>query len=457
MRKMITMRDRVVSEQMARAERIRKNWLAFKRLQYGQSFYKFPTLDETSERFFYKLVPDRSWKGSRCFIIGGGPSLKDFDFSRLRGELTIGINRAYERFDCTILFSMDAQYLRWILTDKINAQAKTKFGDFKGYRVWTFTEKWDYPQGVYLINTLGGYQISYSMEMGLGTGANSGFSALNLAICLGANPIYLLGFDMKGENGKQAWWHDGYPNKQPEKVYERFRADFGKIAPELEMKKIRVVNLNRQSAMKCFEFGDFEDIKPFRLPVFISYYTKNTGYEEEAKRLIGSLRRFNLEHDVEGVPNLGSWQKNTQYKAEFIKRMLLKHKRAVVFIDADAMLRSYPFLFRDFDADVAAHLRDYAQFPISRRHEGKELLSGTLYIDYNERTLPLVDKWIALNRQNPTVWEQKNLQAALEDFEGEFKELPAEYCKIYDTMKVIQNPVVEHFQASRRLRHEVNQ
>ena len=136
--------------------------------------------------------------------------------------------------------------------------------------------------------------------------------------------------------------------------------------------------------------------------------------------------------------------------------MLLKHKRAVVFIDADAMLRRYPFLFRDFEADVAAHLKDYSRFPISTRREGKELLSGTLYVDYNKKTLALLDKWIALNKQSPTIWEQKNLHEAIEGFEGDFKELPAEYCKIYDTMSKVQNPVIEHYQASRRLRYEVN-
>ena len=35
-----------------------------------------------------RLLEDGAWAGRRCFIVGGGPSLKGFDFRRLKGELT---------------------------------------------------------------------------------------------------------------------------------------------------------------------------------------------------------------------------------------------------------------------------------------------------------------------------------------------------------------------------------
>ncbi|HUF38331.1 MAG TPA: hypothetical protein VMN57_07400 [Anaerolineales bacterium] len=38
-------------------------------------------------------------KGQRCFIIGNGPSLKNTDLSRLRGEYTFGMNRVYLAFE----------------------------------------------------------------------------------------------------------------------------------------------------------------------------------------------------------------------------------------------------------------------------------------------------------------------------------------------------------------------
>jgi hypothetical protein len=37
-------------------------------------------------------------RGQRCFILGNGPSLRDTDLSRLRGEVTFGMNRIYLLF-----------------------------------------------------------------------------------------------------------------------------------------------------------------------------------------------------------------------------------------------------------------------------------------------------------------------------------------------------------------------
>lgn len=38
-------------------------------------------------------------RGERCFIIGNGPSLKNTDVSKLRGEYTFGMNRVYLAFE----------------------------------------------------------------------------------------------------------------------------------------------------------------------------------------------------------------------------------------------------------------------------------------------------------------------------------------------------------------------
>lgn len=39
-----------------------------------------------------------SQRGKRCFIIGNGPSLKNMDLSKLKGEATFGLNRVYLLF-----------------------------------------------------------------------------------------------------------------------------------------------------------------------------------------------------------------------------------------------------------------------------------------------------------------------------------------------------------------------
>jgi len=394
------------------------------------------------DRYLYKVLPDGIWKDRRCFIVGGGPSLKGFNFSLLKGELTIGINRAFEKFDPTIIFSMDSRFWTWVEEGKFGKEVTEKFHKYKGFKVWLNTFGFPYPEDIYLLNSATGAEeaLTFSMKEGLGHGNNSGYAALNLAICLGANPIYLLGFDMKGDNGKQKWWHDGYPQQQNEDVYKDFKSNFEKAAPKIKEAGFKVINLNPDSALRCFEFGEFEDIKPIKRPLIVSYYTKNTGYEKEAKRLEESIKKFGLEYDIEEIESLGDWQKNTHYKATFIRKMMDRHpNRDLLWLDVDAVVHRYPILFDDIDTDLAIHYKD-----------GKELLSGTLYFSNNERIKKLVDAWIEENKKNPDIWEQKNLATTLKNWNGKVEILPPTYCQIFDLMMNAGEPIIEHFQASRR-------
>ena len=430
----ITTSDPIVDQIV---ERARKNWELLR--QKGRGVYPgaFPYIP-VEDRLFSNILEDGEWQGQRCFIIGGAPSLKDFDFSKLKGELVIGINRAYEKIDCTIMFSMDSRYFQWITRGELKGKAREKFINFKGYKIWLNASRYQFPKDVYQLGWVGGHGFSWSLKDGLGGGSNSGFGALNLAVCLGANPIYLLGYDMKGKH-----WHDDYPIKQPVEVYDKFIERFSKVAPEIKQHGIRVINLNPDSALKCFEFGQLEDIKPITRPIVISYYTKNTGYEKEIAGLINGLRRFNLEYDIEAIDNLGGWQKNTHYKARFIKAMLKKHRRPILFLDSDAIIHRYPFLFNDLDADMACHFK-----------QGSELLTGTIYFANSKKAMKLIDLWIGINNRRPRIWEQRNIQDVIGEWDGKIEKLPPAYCKIFDTMNV-EKPVIEHYQASRMHRYEV--
>ena len=90
------------------------------------------------------------------------------------------------------------------------------------------------------------------MQEGICHGDNSGYAALNLAVCLGANPIYLLGFDCKHENGR-SHWHDGHIQKQEEERAKKWVKRFNVAAETLAPTKLQVVNLNPDSALECFE------------------------------------------------------------------------------------------------------------------------------------------------------------------------------------------------------------
>lgn len=192
--------------------------------------------------------------------------------------------------------------------------------------------------------------------------------------------------------------------------------------------------------------------------IIVSYYTKGTPYKAQAMRLAASLERFSLPWHIEEVPNLGSWQKNTHFKATFIKLMKAKFAdKAIVFVDADAEVKRYPDLFDKLKCDLGICYRDYALFPCRSRRHGKEMLSGTMFIANNRRMQMFLDYWISIN-DTTTRWEQLNLEAALGECRDHLKieEMPPEYCQIFDWMKSIENPVIVQHQASRKYKRMIN-
>jgi hypothetical protein len=182
--------------------------------------------------------------------------------------------------------------------------------------------------------------------------------------------------------------------------------------------------------------------------VVVSAYTRNSGYEKEVENLIKSCKHVGLkETDICGYETRGNWEANCQYKAEFLKEKLDLHKKPVVWVDADAVFREYPKLFHELTCDLAAHKR------APRQGRPIELLSGTLFFNHTDNAKRIIDQWIATNKTSPKVWDQKTLQKVVEQNEGKlnFELLPPEYCKIFDLMKKqVENPVIEHFQASRK-------
>lgn len=196
--------------------------------------------------------------------------------------------------------------------------------------------------------------------------------------------------------------------------------------------------------------------------IFISYYTEKTPYEEIMKtHLLPSLEKYGIIYDIEGIEDLGSWQRNTHVKATFIKKMLLKHKCPVVFLDSDATIEQYPKLFKKLgNYDISYHELDWELQWRSKPGTKREILSGTLYLNYNEKVLDFLDKWIQEN--NRTVqWEQKNMATVLEKVKSNMcvYPLPYEYIVIprqngqFPPNITKENIVILHHQKSREYKH----
>ena len=183
----------------------------------------------------------------------------------------------------------------------------------------------------------------------------------------------------------------------------------------------------------------------------IGYYTKNTLYETQAKNLIKSLNDLQLDHDIEGVVSTGTWQGNTRLKAKFIKRMLNKHPDySILYVDADAIVRSEPELLYNLNCDVAVRWENFTWRP-------NECLSGTIYMANNDKTKSLCDLWDSINKSNNNKknLEQWNLGSAIDKMKDlKTFNLPPEYTFIFDLSRRLYKdavPVIEHFQASRKV------
>lgn len=205
-----------------------------------------------------------SWLNKKCFILGGGPSLKSFDFGALDGQLTIGINRAFQYYpNAKINYSMDSDFY-----DKMKRGDYDKPGelpvyrqwmDFKGLRVFVAPmEIKKYGPEVLLVKRMFYRSVSRDLEAGIYGGCNSGLGAIMLATALGANPIYLLGYDMKMEENK-THWHSGYPDKSITEFSQKlndYRKEIEEMSPLLSKVGVQIFQTNKESALKCFPFID---------------------------------------------------------------------------------------------------------------------------------------------------------------------------------------------------------
>jgi len=191
-------------------------------------------------------------------------------------------------------------------------------------------------------------------------------------------------------------------------------------------------------------------MSPFTI---IAYYTQGNQYEQLSRNLTKSCNDLNLPLFLKPIEDLGSWAKNTHYKASFIQECLGKFQNNLVYVDVDAIFRSYPKLFEDLNCDIAYRTENF-------RWRSNEALSGTLFLRNNDRVKSFVQSWIDLNNENPadrlkpSTWEQVNMQKAVLKNRGiKYYNLPPQYTYIFDHTKSLYPdiiPVIEHFQASRK-------
>lgn len=190
------------------------------------------------------------WKGKRAFVVGSGPSLKNFDREHLRKELTIGCNMEYV-WRPTISLVQDVRLFRGDgslvgLKDRPDwYQSGSWPVYFKGHRD---QEKIDANDFIYQAESCHTSDDPFSwgrtLEGGLTYGANVGLAALSLADVLGASPIYLLGFDCGFGPRRETHCHDSYPQNwqlpeaSQQEVFARWIKEFDKHSKSVRGKVV---------------------------------------------------------------------------------------------------------------------------------------------------------------------------------------------------------------------------
>ena len=432
------------------------------------------------------IIPPK--KSHRVFIIGGGPSAGKVKLADLKDEDTICVNAAVNFVpNPTYFITMDysyfdpkrkintvdevikkSQYSYFILnTNGGNSNMKVIDGNVTDVRHNFVYKDLDKFNRVIPSETLETLNTGFGLTVdNFSHGNNSGFCAIQLAILLGYEEIYLIGYDLSTSPNK-THFHQLYGTQTQgfsDKVfsYRTIIENSIKLLNKWKSKvKIMSITPTTISNIKTTSLSEVQSNPIIRNSekkyVIVSYYTVNTPYEQEAAKLRNSLERLKVPYDIVGVPNLGDWQANTRFKAKFMQDMLIKHKgKSIVWVDSDAVIHSYPSLFETYDCDVAVRWQDF-------RWRKNECLSGTIYLENNSKTMELCKRWENGNiAEGPgaKTFEQWNLGKVIEEMraEGKIKDenLPPEYTMIFDSMRAMYpniNPIIEHFQASRKLRN----
>ncbi len=203
-----------------------------------------------------KLLKDKEDKS--LFIVGGGPSLIDFDWALLKDKNVLVINRAFQKVPNALgLFWNDVNFHK-IFEKEID--------NFKGIKMTTTRYGMSHPCDCDIIWVKG---RSYLADLNgpieespyvIRQGGNTGYSALNVAYHLGAKTIYLLGYDMKLDNNKMNW-HDGYPDQIPTSARtESFLMVFWGANETYEEKGIKIYNVNSNSNLTEFETKTIQQV-----------------------------------------------------------------------------------------------------------------------------------------------------------------------------------------------------
>ncbi len=201
------------------------------------------------------------WNAAPAFLAGGGPSLRGFDFERLRGRgHVLGINQAMFDAPCEAGITVDHVFLR-ANADRLRTFAAARPLYLVLGNEWARAGLPPIEGAVYLRSTSDG-ALSFDRSF-VRRGATSGYAALNVAVLKGARRIVLLGYDYTTFDGR-SHYHDAYPwhhraHDQSWHVWARHYRDAALVCRE---QGIEVINASPRSKLAYFPICSLDEVLP---------------------------------------------------------------------------------------------------------------------------------------------------------------------------------------------------
>ena len=195
------------------------------------------------------------------YIIFGGPSLKDFDFSKLDNKATLACNKCAEIYNADCVISVDPTYIntRKDFLKNYNGYVAigyraTDMGDNKKPSDSTLSHI--NPDYLYWHDKKHPDKMSddpYTLY-----GSNTGHAAINFAVLQGFKTIHLLGLDLN----KRGHWHGGYSHsRQNEQWLNDWAMMLDNCKEYLDNKGVKMINYNKKSGVRSYPFSDYREFE----------------------------------------------------------------------------------------------------------------------------------------------------------------------------------------------------
>jgi uncharacterized Rossmann fold enzyme len=202
----------------------------------------------------YDALP-KSLIGESVFIIGGGPSLRNFQSRQLEGKKVVVTNEAFSLYPSAhALMFVDVGWWQRRVHEVLEVFEGLIIGRGPYGRMYK-------AQGREVVNVGFKSGMVWSEDARLVGGKNSGLAAINAAFLMGAKRAFLLGFDCRNVAGRNNYHHlhdDASQRNVGHRYLNLFLPEFLEASKRIESLRrvegveFEVVNITPGSALKCF-------------------------------------------------------------------------------------------------------------------------------------------------------------------------------------------------------------